>query len=185
MTQFNDLVQENTLPSTRGGNDQEVVALKTQLATAVKERDSANTQRDLLMTQFNDLVQENTLPSTRGMAEPSASENKSVAHNHDASADGLDELKVVFDSMKKDEDGNVSYKIWMRSLNKNQVVLSKFLGGENAADLGKTFKKLAHGTNSLSWADFVAGARQHANGISAWHSNRAPDPEAPNWTSLV
>jgi len=76
-----------------------------------------------------------------------------------ASAVWLEELKSVFDSMPKDEDGNVSYKVWMRSINKHQAVLIKFFGGETAADVGKQFKVLAQrGAKTLSWSDFVAGA---------------------------
>ena len=72
-----------------------------------------------------------------------------------------DELHAVFDAIKG-EDNQISYKAWMRGMNKHAATLNKFLGGENAADLGRIFKGLAKGGTSLSWANLEAGARAHA-----------------------
>ena len=73
---------------------------------------------------------------------------------------GRAELKALFESLDKDGDGRLSYKEWMRGLDKNVEVLSKHFGGANAHQVGAVFHHLDTDKNGcLTWDEFDSGTK--------------------------
>ena len=75
------------------------------------------------------------------------------------SAEGLEELRKLFDTLDKDKDGNVTGQEWGKKVKEQQELLSKYFGGSTLQEIGSAFKRIdADGNKSLTWEEFVAAA---------------------------
>jgi len=75
------------------------------------------------------------------------------------SAEGLAELKGLWDKLDKDGDGKVTGKEWGSAVSKNQDIMKKYFGGKNIKQVGKMFNKIdKDGSGDLTWDEFVDGS---------------------------
>merc|ERR1719353_33502 len=72
---------------------------------------------------------------------------------------GVEELRKLFDTLDKDNDGKVTGQEWGKKVKEHQAVLSKYFGGSTLKEIGSAFKRIdVDGNASLSWLEFVAAA---------------------------
>lgn len=75
------------------------------------------------------------------------------------SAEGLEELRKLFDTLDKDQDGKVTGQEWGKKVHENQELLSKYFGGSTLKEVGSAFSKIdTDASKSLTWDEFVAAA---------------------------
>jgi len=81
------------------------------------------------------------------------------ADKPDASPEGLEELRKLFDTLDKDNDGNVTGQEWGHKVTENKELLSKYFGGSTLKEIGSAFSRIdADGNKSLTWDEFVVAA---------------------------
>merc|ERR1712078_833668 len=72
---------------------------------------------------------------------------------------GLEELRKLFDTLDKDNDGKVTGQEWGKKVKENQTLLAKYFGGSTLKEIGEAFRRIdTDGNASLSWDEFVAAA---------------------------
>merc|ERR1719181_1581156 len=87
-------------------------------------------------------------------------------------AKGVEELRKLFETLDKDNDGKVTGQEWGKKVRENRTLLAKYFGGSTLKEIGSAFKRIdSDGNASLSWEEFVAAA--------GGYGVLLPEPPAP------
>jgi Ca2+-binding EF-hand superfamily protein len=94
---------------------------------------------------------------------------------------GVEELRILFDTLDADGDGNVTSQEWGKKVKENQALLSKYFGGSTLKEIGSAFRRIdadgkprSPGRNSSPRRDYRLPRRCPAKQEELWRSAAVP-----------